>query len=128
VLIVEDEAPVRELASRILRENGYNILEAANGIEALRMSQNYAQEIHLVITDVVMPGMGGKTLVSRLKEQRPVIKSLFITGYTDNAISHHGVLDSNIDFLQKPFSREGLIRKAREVLDSKPAYLAGGTA
>lgn len=118
VLIAEDEAAVRDLAARILRDQGYTVLAAVDGVEALRVGQAYSEEIHLILTDVVMPGMGGKMLVSKLEELRPGIKSLFISGYTDNAISHHGILDSNVDFLQKPFSIENLIRKVREVLDS----------
>ncbi len=117
VLLVEDEAAVRALTGRILRDRGYNVLEATDGMEALRVSQEYASEIHLVLTDVVMPGMGGKALVSRIQELRPKIKALFISGYTDDAISHHGILDSDVAFLQKPFTLEGLIRKVRDVLD-----------
>lgn len=117
VLLVEDEAAVRALASRILRDRGYNVLEATDGAEALRVSQEYASEIHLVLTDVVMPGMGGKALVSRIQEMRPKIKALFISGYTDDAISHHGILDSGVAFLQKPFTLESLVRKVRDVLD-----------
>ncbi len=119
VLIVEDEAAVRGLASRILRERGYRVLEAADGIEALRIAQDYPQEIHLVLTDVVMPGVGGRLLVSSLEGIRPAIKSLFISGYTDNAIVHQGILDANVAFLQKPFSVDGLTRKVHEVLHAK---------
>jgi two-component system, cell cycle sensor histidine kinase and response regulator CckA len=118
VLLVEDEAAVRSLTSRILRDRGYNVLEAADGMEALNISQEYKSEIHMVLTDVVMPGMGGKALVSRIGELRPGVKTLFISGYTDNAISHHGILDSGVAFLQKPFTLDGLVRKVREVLDS----------
>jgi two-component system, cell cycle sensor histidine kinase and response regulator CckA len=118
VLLVEDESAVRSLTSRILRDRGYNVLEAADGMEALRISQEYKSEIQLVLTDVVMPGMGGKALVSRIGELRPGVKTLFISGYTDNAISHHGILDSGVAFLQKPFTLDGLVRKVREVLDS----------
>ena len=118
VLLVEDEAAVRSLTSRVLRQRGYHVLEAADGVEALSLSRDYGQEIDLVLTDVVMPGMGGKALVSRLQEIRPLVKTLFISGYTDNAISHHGILDSDVAFLQKPFTLEGLACKVREVLDS----------
>ena len=118
VLVVEDEESVRALASRILRDRGYNVLEAADGVEALRIAQNYQQEIHLVLTDVVMPGVGGRAVISHLEEDRPGIKSLYISGYTDNAIVHHGILDSDIAFLQKPFSVDGLARKVREVLNT----------
>jgi len=117
VLLVEDDLSVRGLVVQVLRENGYNLLEAANGNEALRMAQEYAGEIHLLLTDVVMPQMGGKELADRLKTLRPNIKVLFTSGYTDNAIVHHGVLEPGIDFLQKPFSPAALAHKVREVLD-----------
>ncbi len=117
ILLVEDEPSVKGFAVQVLRENGYNLLEAANGNEALRMAQEYAGEIHLLLTDVVMPQMGGKELADRLKPLRPDIKVLFTSGYTDNAIVHHGVLEPGIDFLQKPFSPETLAQKVREVLD-----------
>lgn len=118
VLVVEDEASVRALTSRILRGHGYHVLHAANGIEALEIAQKYEGAIHLLITDVVMPGMGGKALVSQLKTIRPETKVLYVSGYTDNAIVHHGILDSGVAFLQKPFTVDGLVRKARAVMDS----------
>jgi two-component system, cell cycle sensor histidine kinase and response regulator CckA len=118
VLVVEDEIAVRSLACRILRDRGYTILEAPDGMEALGIAREHKGEIHLVLTDVVMPGINGTTLVSRLKAVRPKIKALYVSGYTDNAIIHHGILDSNVAFLQKPFSVDGLIRKVREVLNS----------
>ena len=98
VLLVEDDLSVRGLVVQVLRENGYNLLEAANGNEALRMAQEYAGEIHLLLTDVVMPQMGGKELADRLKTLRPNIKVLFTSGYTDNAIVHHGVLEPGTNF------------------------------
>jgi two-component system, cell cycle sensor histidine kinase and response regulator CckA len=119
VLIVEDEEAVRALASRILRDRGYTVLEAADGMEALRIAQEFENRIHLVLTDVIMPGVGGRLLVSSLEEVRPGIKSLFISGYTDDAIVHQGILDTGVAFLQKPFSVEGLVRKVREVLNSR---------
>jgi CheY-like chemotaxis protein len=118
LLISEDEASVRALATRILSEQGYAVIEASNGLEALDIAQAYAGEIHMVITDVVMPAMGGKALVTKLKETRPGIKVLYVSGYTENAIVHHGILDSGIDFLQKPFSVESLLHKVREVLNA----------
>jgi signal transduction histidine kinase/CheY-like chemotaxis protein len=118
VLIVEDEASVRALACRILRERGHNVLEAKDGIEALRIVQEFKEEIHLVLTDVIMPGMNGGELVARLQAMRSGIKALYVSGYTDNGIVHNGVLDSNAAFLQKPFSADGLARKVREVIDS----------
>jgi two-component system, cell cycle sensor histidine kinase and response regulator CckA len=118
VLVIEDEIAVRSLASRILRDRGYNILEAKDGTEALSLAWKHKGEIHLVLTDVVMPGLGGTTLVARLKTVRPSLKALYISGYTDNAIVHHGILDSHVAFLQKPFTVESLARKVREVLNS----------
>jgi CheY-like chemotaxis protein len=118
VLIAEDQPAVRALAAHVLREQGYTALEASNGQEALEMAAKYAGEIHLVLTDVIMPGMSGATLVSRLAAVRPGIKSLYISGYTDNAIVHSGMLDSGVAFLQKPFTIESLACKVREVLDS----------
>ena len=118
ILVVEDEEAVRSLVCRVLADNGYNVLEAAAGMEALRIAQNNIQQIQLVITDVIMPGIGGKELLSRIEAILPGIKSLFISGYTDNAIVHHGILDSGIAFLQKPFTVDGLLRKVRKVLDA----------
>ena len=118
VLLVEDEPLVRGLAIRVLRGHGYNILEAANGIEALNVFQEHAVEkIHLLLTDVVMPQMGGKELADRLKKLRPSIKVLFTSGYTDQAIVQRGLLNLDFAFLEKPFSPSGLVRKVREVLD-----------
>ena len=118
LLVVEDDAALRALTNRILQQYGYSILEASNGIDALDIAMRYAGTIHLVITDVVMPEMGGKDLISKLKAIRPDVKALYVSGYTDNAIVHHGILDSDVAFLQKPFTVEKLLRKAREVLDS----------
>jgi PAS domain S-box-containing protein len=118
VLVAEDEPSVRSLTCRILRNQGYTVLDASNGKDALDIAQRHNGEIHLVLTDVVMPGIGGKELVSRLMSARPGIKALYASGYTDNAIVHHGVLDSGVAFLQKPFTVESLKHKVREVLDS----------
>jgi len=118
VLLVEDEPLVRDLAHRILSQQGYKVLEAANGEEALRVAHEHGgEEIHLLLTDVVMPQMGGKDLADQLKIPRPDIKVLYTSGYTDNAIVHHGVLEPGIHFLQKPFSSNALSHKVREVLD-----------
>jgi PAS domain S-box-containing protein len=118
VLLVEDEPSVRDLANRLLRQQGYRVLEAANGKEALRLVQeNGGEKIHLLLTDVVLPQMGGKELADQLKIFRPDLKVLYTSGYTDYAIVHHGVLDSGTHFLQKPFSLKTLSQKVREVLD-----------
>jgi two-component system cell cycle sensor histidine kinase/response regulator CckA len=118
VLLVEDEEVVRGLARQILEEAGYRVLVAPQGEEAIRLCIEHAKEIHLLLTDVVMPGAGGKEVADRLASLRPGIKVLFMSGYTDEAIVHHGVLDPNVKFIQKPFSPAALARKVREVLDS----------
>ncbi|MBN1995050.1 MAG: PAS domain S-box protein [Anaerolineae bacterium] len=118
VLLVEDEFAVRDLAARMLRQQGYKLLEAANGHEALRLAQKMSEEkIDLLVTDVIMPRLGGRDLAHRLKATHPSLKVLFTSGYADNAIVHHGVLEPGLAFLQKPFSPEMLVRKVREVLD-----------
>ena len=117
VLLVEDDPLVRSLALRILQGQGYKVLEAANGEEALKVVQEKARgEIHLLLTDVVMPKMGGKQLVEELKVLRPEIKILFTSGYTNCDIVHRGILESEINFLPKPFSSKTLSQKVREVL------------
>jgi PAS domain S-box-containing protein len=118
VLLVEDDPLVRAMAKRLLKQQGYRVLEATNGEEALRVIQEQAgEEIHLLLTDVVMPQMGGKELADQLKILRPDIKVLYISGYTDNAIVHQGVLNPGTHFLQKPFSIKTLSHKVRDVLD-----------
>ena len=118
VLIVEDEPSVRGLVVRVLRELGYTLLEAANGEEALYMAREQDdKKINLLLTDVVMPQMSGKELADQLKILQPDIEVLYISGYTDDAIVHHGVLEPGTNFLQKPFSPSALTHKVREVLD-----------
>jgi two-component system cell cycle sensor histidine kinase/response regulator CckA len=119
VLLVEDEEVVRGLARQILEEAGYQVLVAPQGEEAVRLCNEHAQEIHLLLTDIVMPGAGGKEVADRLSLLHPGIKVLFMSGYTDEAIVHHGVLDSDVKFIQKPFTPAALARKVREVLDSE---------
>ena len=117
ILIVEDDDKVRNLACEILEPQGYSIIEAQNGIEALRVSEEHGDQIHLMIADVVMPKMGGRELAEHLRPLRPDMKVIYMSGYTDNAILRHGVLSPGIEFLQKPISAEALKRKVREVLD-----------
>jgi len=119
VLIVEDDDSLRKLTRTVLKQRGYKILEAENGEDALRISKEHEGTIDLMITDVVMPKMGGKETAERLKTLHPQMKVIYMSGYTDNAIVHHGVLAAGLNFLEKPFSLEGLARKAREVLDKK---------
>ncbi len=118
ILLVEDELVVRTLAARILQQRGYDVLEAANGEEALDLIlKKKVEEIHLVITDVIMPKMNGKVLANHLLTLYPKIKVLFISGYTEDIIVHHGVMKSHIAFLPKPFTPNGLIQKVRETLE-----------
>lgn len=118
ILLVEDEPAVRDLALRILREQGYEVLEAANGQEALDIFEEKPDvTIDLLLTDVIMPQMGGKALAEKVAEMRPEIKIIFISGYTDNTIINHGILEAGINFLQKPFSPVLLAQKVRRVLD-----------
>ncbi len=118
VLVVEDEEIVRKLAVRILKGLGYKVLEASDGGKALILCEEYQDPIHLILTDVVMPGMSGRKLVERLKVIHPEAKVLYMSGYTDNVIVHHGILEERIEFIQKPFTLESLARKVRRVLDS----------
>jgi CheY-like chemotaxis protein len=118
ILLVEDDTGVRELVRQILPKLGYNVLEAKNGQEALQLIAHYTGPIHLLLTDVIMPGLSGKALAEELSRTRPELKILFMSGYTDEAIAHHGVLAPGGAFLQKPFSSVILARKMRSVLDN----------
>jgi CheY-like chemotaxis protein len=121
VLLVEDEEKVRGWAREVLGMYGYTVLEASNGIEALGVAERHDGGIHLLLTDVVMPHMSGRELADRLSPMRPEMKVLYMSGYTDEAIGHHGVLDEGTHFLQKPFTADALLRKIREVLDQGPS-------
>ncbi|MBI4775515.1 MAG: PAS domain S-box protein [Deltaproteobacteria bacterium] len=117
VLVVEDDQMVREFAVRVLQRYGYNVLIAANGEEAIEIARVHQGPIHLMLTDVVMPGISSRDMEESLKSFRPEMRVLYMSGYTDNAIVHHGVLDPGKAFLGKPFTPNSLGRKVREVLD-----------
>lgn len=118
ILLAEDEITVRDLAAQSLRQQGYTVLEATDGLEALELAQSQPQnEIHLLLTDMIMPRLGGANLAEQLRATRPQLKVLFMSGYTDSTIIRYGLPQTGSAFLQKPFSPRRLIRKVREVLD-----------
>ena len=117
ILIVEDDDGLRKFTQNALQMHGYKVLDAENGEDALRVSQAHEGPIDLMITDVVMPKMGGKEAADRLQPLYPQMKVIYMSGYTDNAIVKHGVLAPGLNFLQKPFTPESLARKVREMLD-----------
>jgi two-component system cell cycle sensor histidine kinase/response regulator CckA len=119
VLLVEDEDSVRGLSRHVLLLSGYRVLEARNGDEALGISGDYAGAIDLLLTDVVMPNMGGRELADHMSRQRPTLKVLYLSGYTEDAVVRHGVLAADTAFLQKPFTPAALAQKVRDVLDDR---------
>ena len=116
ILVVEDEKSVRDLTVRILQKLGYTVLVAAGGTEAIEIACSFTGAISLLVTDVVMPGMSGRQVADHLMASRPDLKVLYLSGYTDTTVVHHGVLESGLDFLPKPFSREVLAQKIRDIL------------
>ncbi len=118
ILVVEDETNLRRLARQFLEKQGYTVLEAADGPAATKVSALYPGPIHLLLTDVIMPGMNGRELANQLSRVRPEMKVLYMSGYTENAIGHNGTLDAGITLLQKPFSLPALQAKVREVIDT----------
>ena len=119
ILLAEDEASVRKLVTRLLREQGYTVLETTNGVEALQLAATQPPDaIQLLVTDMVMPQMGGSALRDQLTAQLPGLKVLFISGYMDNALVHDGQLDVGVELLPKPFTPAALVRKVRQILDS----------
>ena len=117
ILVVEDDARVRAVTARALGERGYRVLEAAHGEEALEAASREPGPIHLVVTDVVMPGLDGRAVVEALRQRRPGLPALFVSGYSHDVISHHGALDAGIDLLPKPFTADTLLERVRAVLD-----------
>jgi signal transduction histidine kinase len=120
ILLVEDDEQVRTLNAAILRRGGYGVLVAKDGATALLESKRLGAPIHLLLTDVIMPGMNGRELADAIAETRPRTKVLYLSGYTNDSIVHHGVLDVGIAFLQKPATPKSLLLKVREVLDERP--------
>jgi two-component system cell cycle sensor histidine kinase/response regulator CckA len=119
ILLVEDEDSVREVASRILRRQGYSVVEASNGTEALREFGERGREFDLIITDIVMPGMGGLELAQRVREWAPAARILFTSGYTEDAVLRRSFLDPGAEFIEKPFTPAHLAERTRQVLDSE---------
>jgi two-component system cell cycle sensor histidine kinase/response regulator CckA len=118
ILLVEDEDAVRALAREVLRRYGYVVLEARHGVDALRVAERHPDDIHLMVTDVVMPHMSGRELADRLRIVRPKTKILFMSGYTDHVLVHRD-LAPGVAFLQKPFTPDTFARKVRSVLDTE---------
>jgi DNA-binding NtrC family response regulator len=118
ILVVEDEESLLNLVAEILRDAGYNVMSAHGPKEALRLIAEHREPVHMILTDVVMPGMSGRELADLVIAGRPGTRVLYMSGYTDNAIVHHGVLDAGVTYIQKPFTPDALIKMVREVLDA----------
>ncbi len=121
VLLAEDEDMVRTLTRRILESHGYRVLEARDGREALEMAERHAGPLHLLLTDVVMPTMSGNELAQHLRMSRPEAKVLYMSGYSENLVSHQGILDADVALIEKPFAEESLLQRVREILDDGPS-------
>jgi len=119
VLLAEDEAPVRAVARQVLERHGYTVLEAPSAEAALDVAERYSGTIHLLLTDVIMPGLSGRDLAVRLATLRPEARVIYMSGYTDDAITRHGVLEPGLAYVQKPFTPDIIARKVREVLDKR---------
>jgi CheY-like chemotaxis protein len=121
ILLVEDDPAVRTVTARMLRSLGYTVLEAAHGEAALALANTLQQPLHLVITDIVMPHMGGRELIARLREEQSDLRVLFVSGYAEDSITQNGQLEADVAFLQKPFTRPALARVVREALETEIA-------
>ncbi len=117
LLVVEDESVLRNLLRRILGNHGYTVIEAANGEEALQQLEQHQGEVHLLITDMVMPSMGGEELVERLKRSGKELKVLFMSGYTDTPVTEKHLIEPGLAFIQKPYTPNEILQKVRQVLD-----------
>jgi DNA-binding response OmpR family regulator len=119
VLVAEDDDLLRPLACELLRKVGYHVLEARDSAEALKVARSHQGEIHLIVSDVVMPGGGGFDLAKQICAERPTMRVLFMSGYTDEAVVRHGLLERGLNYLQKPFTPAVLARRVRDALDAK---------
>lgn len=119
ILLVEDEPEVRRLASEMLSRLGYRVLEASSGAEAIRIWRDRRESVNLLLTDIIMPRMSGRELAETLQASRPNLAVLYMSGYADDVIARHGVLDSSTALVQKPFTADTLARKVRAALDRK---------
>jgi CheY-like chemotaxis protein len=118
LMLLEDEGSLREIIREVLQEAGYRVLAVPESRLAVPAARDHPGPIHALVTDVVMPGMGGREVAEALARERPEIRVLYISGYTDEAIGRHNVLEPGVFFLQKPFTTNALLRKVREVLES----------
>jgi two-component system cell cycle sensor histidine kinase/response regulator CckA len=128
ILLVEDDEPLRMLGQRILEGLGYTVLMAASGEEALLLIERQEQPVHLIMTDVIMPGMSGRVLADRIATTRPEIRVLYMSGYTDDSIGRHGVLSEDMHFISKPFTKAAIAQKIRDVLDLPQDVEGDGTS
>lgn len=117
ILVVDDDPSVLQVASKVLRRGGYDVVEASGGEEALRLAEEREGRIHLLLTDVVMPGMSGRELGEQLSARYPAIRLLFMSAYTEDEVILQGVRVAEVSFIPKPFTVEGLRSKVREILD-----------
>src|SRR3989337_2981858 len=127
VLLVEDDPSLRELAREFLESNGYRVLEAGDGAKAIELAEQHRGPIHLLLTDVIMPGMNGRQLAEHLASRYQEMRVIYTSGYTDNVVVSHGVLQPGTAFIEKPFMREALLTKIREVLDRGRFPLSSGS-
>jgi CheY-like chemotaxis protein/rRNA processing protein Gar1 len=121
VLVAEDEDTVRNLTTRILERNGYRVISAANAEEALRLWPDWRQDVDFLLTDVIMPGINGLELFNRLKDDKPELRVLYMSGYPEDVIADHGMNTGTVQLLEKPFSPDKLLTKIREILDANTA-------
>jgi DNA-binding NtrC family response regulator len=121
ILLVEDEPSILSITRRMLEKLGYTVLAAITPGEAIAFASEYSQEIHLLITDVIMPEMNGREMAKKILPFYPNLTCLFMSGHTADVIAHHGVLTEGVNFIQKPFNKESLAEKIRQALDGNPA-------